>query len=367
MPGEHTDFGAPKIDKYAAGRLLATRTLHNIVQGRIWVNGRGVTEEYTSDPTANEVRVLKHKGLTSFARTIGPLGEENRSHFNTDDAEEPASDEFGIKLVHVFDPNIDVAAILEDMIALNVLNQVGVEIERRVTQMINGFTLATMFATSMNWADEQSDESRLIEFDPDNDDFLKKLMDAHSKLDEGDSDNGIDTFPLENRQSVFTTDAKAILMQEAKSVFEINSSRAVQYVEVGGYGELNELPINTHATGYFGTINQTPMHMISPTIIEVAEDYLDDNSMTSEGESDGPIYAVVNASEAIGMAMGFSRGVKIIDNPRGQGWRLQPLYRWGAEVFYPKGIAWIVHNEFSNPVTDYPNDKLEVIGKTSRE
>jgi hypothetical protein len=52
--------------------------------------------------------------------------------------------------------------------------------------------------------------------------------------------------------------------------------------------------------------------------------------------------------------------IKIIDNPRGQGYRLQPLTRWGAECWIPRGIQLIVEDAFDNPAVD-ASDTVNVV------
>lgn len=362
MPGAHSSFDEPKIDRYAAGRLLAPRFLNNIIQGLIWTNGRGVTEDWGTDTNAAEIRIIKHKELTSHARTMGPIGEENRGHFNSKDPEEPESEEYGIKLVYTFDPNIDVATVLDDMIKLNALNATAASIERRVRALINGFTLAYFIAEGWNWAHNNNDEN-IVKYDPSSDSMYEKLMEAHKLLDKGDIDNYISTFPLEGRISVFNTEGKHEILSTDKTVYQAGSSRAVELMEIGSGGTMNREAVNTDVNGWFGELNQTPMHMMSDHIVDIAEEFLDEEGNL---EGDEEIYAVLTSSIAAGRVFATGNSVKIIDSPRGQGLRLQPLFRWGMEVFYPKGVVFIVNDDWDQGELDTDAGDLEVIGKDSR-
>jgi hypothetical protein len=67
------------------------------------------------------------------------------------------------------------------------------------------------------------------------------------------------------------------------------------------------------------------------------------------------VVGMVVASEATGRGIAFQNSIKAIDSPDGQGIRLQPLTRWGVEVWIPEGIQLIVEDDFVNPSIDDPS------------
>lgn len=362
----HTDFTAPSVDNYAAARVLSNRFAQNIVQALIWRDGRGVTEEYAMTGEALEIRVIKQKGLSAGFRTIGADGVSNNAHFSTEDAEQPASQEYGIKLNQVYDRMVDIPTLMEDLIPLNVLNQTALQIENRVRFLINSFTFALIAGSALNHAAETGTSDRLIEWDSATEELFTKYMGAHEVLDRGDEDNYIDTFPIENRVGVFTTTGKYQLVNAEKRVFDVGSSRAAQLAEIGIAGDggaetVNGSQLNTTVDGWFGDLNSTPLHMMSPRIVTYAEQILGLDPDALSG-----VVGAVNASQAVARVFAVPERQKIIDAQAGHGLRIQPLVRWGGTVFFPKGIVLLVEDGFVNPVVNWPGDELEVVGTESQ-
>ena len=96
--------------------------------------------------------------------------------------------------------------------------------------------------------------------------------------------------------------------------------------------------------------------MVSKPIWALVEAYLD----LAAGTLADNVLGLVVASEATGRGIAFQNSIKIIDNPRGQGYRLQPLTRWGVEVFIPAGVKLIVKDAFVNPAVD-ASDTVNVV------
>ena len=363
LSAAHTSSAKPSVDRTAAERVLSSRMLHNIVQGLIWANGRGVDETYTDDGNQLEIRVIKHEGITSGSRTIGEDGTTNNKYFNTNNAEQPAHDTALIKLNEVYDRPQQIPQLMEDVISINILNIHSQRIEERVRMLMNGYILAKKAKAALNYAYEESDTSRILDFNEGTDDMLDVLQDAFTLLDDGDPDNFIDTFPLSGRVAVFDRLGKKELMKAGGSMFEVGSSRAVELLEIGSAGSLVQGQINTEVNGFFGVINQTPLHFMSSSIVKIADEYLDYE--TGDDELHENLHGIVSSSVATGRAFGISRSTKIVDTRGGQGFELQPLVRWGATVFYPKGIVLIMDNDYTNPA-NATNDVLTMEGVESK-
>ena len=352
-----TDVTAPKIDLYAAKRVLAGRLMQNTTQSLIFRDGYGVTEEFSNDVMAAQIRILRHRRPTIVSRTLTGDGSDNGAHFNSNDPAQPSTKEYGLDLLEVYDNVVDVPTVLENMINIGVLNLEAQGIEDQLTRLMNAYTFAKQIAAALTY-DAQAGVTGLITYDSSTDSLTDKFFEAHLKLDEGAPNDDIDVFKQEGRVAVFLPTAKQTLLVDEKSVFEVGSSRAVQLLEVGSAGGLETAP-ETNVTGYFGQLNNTPLHLLSKPLMTLVESYLG----LAAGDLDG-ILGMVVASEATGRGVAFQNSIKTIDAPAGQGIRLQPLTRWGVEVFIPEGIRLIVDSNFTNPVAE--NGTLDVVANNSR-
>lgn len=341
------DVTAPKIDLYAAKRLLAGRLMQNTTQSLIFRDGYGVTEEFSQDTMAAQIRILRHRRPTIVSRTLTANGADNGAHFNAAAAAQPSTKEYGLSLVEVYDNVVDIPTVLENMINIGVLNLESQGIEDQLTRLMNAYTFAAQIAAALNLDATEvvtnSNPSTLISYNAAADSLTGKFFEAHIGLDEGAPEDDIDVFKQEGRVAVFLPKGKQKLLVDEKSVFEVGSSRAVQLLEIGSAGGLETAP-ETNVTGYFGQLNNTPLHLLSKPLMTLVEGYLGLTAGSLSG-----IVGMVVASEATGRGVAFQNSIKVVDSQAGQGFRLQPLTRWGVEVFIPKGIKLIVESTFANP------------------
>lgn len=340
------DINAPKIDLYAAKRLLAGRLMQNTTQSLIFRDGYGLTEEFSQDTMAAQIRILRHRRPTIVSRTLSASGADNGAHFNNAAAAQPSTKEYGLSLVEVYDNVVDIPTVLENMINIGVLNLESQGIEDQLTRLVNSFTFATQIAAALNLDATTvvgGGDTTLSVFNPASDSLTQKFFESHIALDEGAPDDDIDVFKQEGRVAVFLPKGKQKLLVDEKSVFEVGSSRAVELLEIGSAGGLQTAP-ETNVTGYFGQLNNTPLHLLSKPLMTLVEGYLG----LSAGALSG-ITGMLVASEATGRGVAFQNSIKVVDSQAGQGFRLQPLTRWGVEVFIPQGIKLIVENTFVNP------------------
>ena len=343
------DITLPKIDAYAAKRVLAQRIMNNVVQSLIWRDGLGITERFSDNVMAAQIRVIRQRMPEQRSRTMGPNTNPglNDGSFNTLAPEQPLTTEYDLPLIEMFDRNVDIADVLDDMIQIGTLNITINTLEQQLARLINAYTMAAKIAAALNF-DAGQGGGELIVWDP-ADPLVDALAEAHARLDLGSATHGVDTFPQENRIAVFRTEGKYALIRAAAPVYNLGSSRAVELLEIGSAGKLVKAP-ETDNTGYFGELYNTPLHMASPIIWSLAEEYLG----LQAGDLDG-IIGIVSASQATGRGIAFQKSVKIIDNPRGQGYRLQPKTRWGVRNWIPEGERLIVVagegvEDFTNPV-----------------
>ncbi len=352
------DKALPKIDAYAAQRVLAPRFMNNVVQRLIHRDGMGITEAFSDNVMAAQVRIIRQKLPTQTSRTLGSGSGYNDGHFNVLNPEQPITQEYELPLLERFDRNVDIADVLDDMIALNALNMTFTTLEQRLAQIINSYTIAVKLAAALEFENDSSDPE-FIEYNVYTDSMTDKIAEAHSKLDEGAIEHGIDTFPDDNRIVVTNTKAKYQLLTVEKSVYNVGSSRGVELLEIGSAGG-TQVSRETDKLGFFGFVHNAPLHMVAPVIFHLAEDYLG----LGRGQLD-KVYGIVSASQATGRGIAFEGSIKVIDNPRGSGYRLQPRTRWGVETWIPEGVRLIVALGFHNPLDGDDIENVSVKGPDS--
>lgn len=418
MAGSFSDFGTPAIDGQAVSRVMPMMILRNAVQGYQQVDGRGVTEEFTTDVEATEIRIVRQKPIQANVRRIGST--TNGAFFNSADPEESASDFYGLRILDVYDTNFDIATVAEDMFKPSILDATVVNMAQYIAKQVNASTMAEQVVKALNLAKSQTDgeanKTNIIELDASAVDgsVLNSLLNGYSVLDDGDVDNGIDTFTYNGRCVLARTAVKRALPKGVAGLLNVGNFKAQNMLKVGGVDP--ETTPNNLSDGFFGEIDSTPHYMTSRPIWLEVENYIVDSStkapssvtagsfvtgatytITSVGDTDfvaigasadtvgvrftatgagtGTGTASITLEEVNGMlthkigtlrGMAFSKAMKVIDNPRGQGRRLQPLYRWGHETIYPKSVVLYGDATVLTGIADgLPND-LVVLPKGSQ-
>jgi hypothetical protein len=323
------DFKSPFINGIAAQRILTNEVLQNIFQGEIESEGRGVTQRFTSDTSGAQIRVVRVLPLTQKARELG--AGLNGNSFNTI-TEQPRTEQYGLNVITVIDAPIDIPNVNQDMLPIDLLEKVTKEISNLVNLNTNAITIAGKYKKSFLDAAPSVVYYNSGSTDPK--ELQKRFLDAHSKLDDGDLENGVSIFPTDDRVGVIKASYRAKLLSEG--VLVLGGSNYAQELLAAGVlspgAKQNKLQ-----NGYIGDFDGTPIHIASSLIWRTAEEYLG----LPNGELNNIIgYFSSGMSNARGVA--YNRDVKIIDSPSGQGVRLQPLFRLGFESFYAKGNVFIV-------------------------
>lgn len=344
-----SDFKSPFINGIAAQRILTNEVLQNIYQGEIESEGRGVTQRFTSDTSGAQIRVVRVLPLTQKARELG--AGLNGNSFNTI-TEQPRTEQYGLNVITVIDAPIDIPNVHQDMLPIDLLEKVTKEISNLVNLNTNAITIAGKIkksfldtAPSVVYYDSTSTDPKELQ---------KRFLDAHSKLDDGDIDNGVSIFPVDDRVGVIKASYRAKLLSDG--VLVIGGSNYAQ--ELLAAGVLSPgAKANKLQNGYIGDFDGTPIHIASSLIWRTAEEYLG----LPNGEFNKVIgYFSSGMSNARGVA--YNRDVKIIDSPSGQGVRLQPLFRLGFESFYAKGNVFLIDGTTSTyPIASNPLKVLETI------
>jgi hypothetical protein len=320
-----TDFKAPYINGISARRILVNEVLQNIYQGEIESEKRGVTQRFTTDVSGAQIRVIRVLPLTQEARELGSgLNGEN---FNTI-VEQPRTENYGLDVITVIDAPIDIPNVNQDMLPIDLMEKVTKE----VANLINLNTNAMTIAGKLHKTYTDVANANVIYFNPADTDasaLQTAFLLANSKLDDGDLENGVAMFPMDDRVAIIQTSYRAKLL--AKGVLVLGGSNYAQEMLASGVlspgAKQNKLE-----NGYIGDFDGVPVHIVSSLIWRTTERYLG----LPAGELNKVIgYFSSGMANARGVA--YNENMKIIDSPQGAGVRLQPLFRMGFKSFYTKG------------------------------
>lgn len=337
-------YTAPSVDGQALARQLSPVVLVNVVQSLYHTPGRGVSQNVVVDTNAIEVRVIREKPLTQKARSIGET--TDGGYFSSQTAEQPTSDEYGVRVNLVYDTPIDIPSNMQDMIPIDLANATMRNYVQAVAKNINASTIAEQLGGNLNYiateeiASTGTGSSVQVTIGTDN--ILDKYQDAQAFLDDGDSTNGVDTFPMASRIGLWRSDARRAFFTDATGVFSVNNWKAQDMLKVGAV-DPESFP-NNERNGFFGEIDQCYNYFVASAVWTLAEDYMRQNGAPVAGGFLDVVKGYICASMGTLRGIAINSTMKIIDSPSGQGIRLQPKQRWGVELIYPKSVVALHSN-----------------------
>ena len=337
-------YTAPSVDGQALARQLSPTVLVNVVQSLFHTPGRGVSQNVVIDTNAIEVRVIREKPLTQKARSIGET--TDGGYFSSQTAEQPTSDEYGLRVNLVYDTPIDIPTNMQDMIPIDLANATIRNYVQAVAKNINASTIAEQIAGNGTLLGTQdlatAGSGSSVQVTIGTDDILEKFQDAQVYLDNGDSTNGVDTFPMSSRIALWRSDAKRAFYKDATGVFSINNWKAQDMLAIGAVDPVS-VP-NTEMNGFFGEIDQCYNYFVASAVWTLAEDYMrQDGSPVASGFLD-VVKGYICASMGTLRGIAINSTMKIVDSQAGQGIRLQPKQRWGVELIYPASVV-VLHSD----------------------
>jgi len=341
-----TAFTAPSIAGQALKRQLSPVIIKNVVQGLYHQNGRGINQSVVLDTNAMEIRVVREKPLTQKSRSLGATVDGD--FFSSQTAEQPTSDEYGVRITLAYDTPIDIPSNMTDMFPLDLVNATIRNYHQAVSKNINASTIATQLAALFNY-DFANTTDNTIEYDSSSDELLDIYFDASIKLDDGDATNGVDTFPEDSRIALWRSSGKKDFYKTAKSVFEIGNWKAQDMMKLGSV-DWESTP-NTVTNGFFGTINQTYNFMVASAVWTLAVKYMRMSDTFLPATALDTVVGYMCASMGTLRGIAMQSTLKTVDSQAGQGIRLQPKQRWGIETIYPLSIVPIVNTSYTNPAT----------------
>ena len=232
---------------------------------------------------------------------------------------------------------------MQDMIPIDLANATIRNYVQAVAKNINASTIATQLSLNLNALAVQEIASTgtgsSVQFTIASDDILDKFQDAQAFLDDGDSTNGVDTYPMDSRIALWRTASKRAFYKDAAGVFSVNNWKAQDMLKIGAVDP--ESYPNTSMNGFFGEIDQCYNYFVASAVWTLAEDYMvQDGSPVAGGYLD-VVAGYVCASMGTLRGIAINSTMKIVDSQSGQGIRLQPKQRWGVELIYAHSVVAI--------------------------
>jgi hypothetical protein len=360
-----SDIRTPYINDLTLKRVLSKSVRNNVFQEILFKPGEAVTEKFSEDNTdAAEIQILRIKPLPNDAREFG--ADKNGGWFNNQEAATSSSEAYGIKILQTIDRNIDIPTTAQDMISVDLLENEVKNLSGLVARNINASTLASMVAKNFNaiagfdrrdgYAPGVATTAIENNWITNAGNYTDSIIDALTKLDEGNEAQGIDAYPQDQRAIIIRPTIKGEITKNMTGLY--GGTAVFDILKRGGLDTTATPAVAT--TGYVGEIGGVPVYSAAPIVWSLAEKYL---GLPAGALS--TLSAVVCSGVGTGRALAFNSKIKTVDAPSGQGIRLQPKYRWGVETFDPKSCTFVFASEFTNPVTTAEN-ALFVRGVGSR-
>lgn len=331
------------VNDTATQVLAAKQIKDNIFVELLHKNGKGVTEQTETD--VSSIRMLKYVPLTGSARALG--AGTNGGYFNTADADFGEVTEYDLNLLYIFDKMLDIPEVQQDMCPANLFDAATKNIAGRIHTEINASTLAEQVKAVYNAVGAMStpawaNHAVVLSSTPKH---YESLLAASSMLDDGDETNGIQTFPVEEREFICKTSYRTGLMS-TNGVIIGGSNYAQSMLAKGG---VDPEARRENGTCYVGEIDMVPVFVAPAPIWNRAKAWLDADGKTFIDNVEGLLCSAIATDRGISTP----DYVKIIDSPKGAGKRLQPKVRWGINVCYDKGIVPILKNGTSAPASGH--------------
>lgn len=341
MPQLFADIKTPFVNEATLKRHMSSKVKENIFQNIFTRPGEAVTEKFTEDTDAAEIQVIRIKPHDSDAREIG--ADINGGWFNNSDAHTANTEAYPIRILTTVDDLIDIPTNQQDMMNVDVAEGELANLSGKVYRNVNALTIAAQLCKNFNDVASEKIENNWVRLDASNPDYLAAIIDAGAKLDCGNEDEGIDAYPDDNRAVFLRPTAKAAMLKKGQII--IGGSNAAQNIlRKGGLDE--DTTPDVAASGYIGEIDNMPAYAASPAVWNLAARYLGKTAADLAG-----VEMLVVSAIGTGRALAFNNAIKIIDAPGGQGRRLQPKYRMGAECWDGLSVVPVVKSDFNNPAT----------------
>lgn len=351
MAAIFADIKTPYIDTLTTKRILSPAVKENIFQGIMLKPGEAVTEKYSEDTDASEIQVLRVKPNANDARELGAT--TNGAWFNSQAAATSATEAYGIQIIQTIDRPIDIPTNAQDMVSVDLLASETKNLAGLVNRNINAMTIAAMLAKNFNniaGFDKKNSNATAETITAVTSNWVTKstgtytdaIIDAAAHLDNGNEREGIDAYPDDERCVIIRPTIKADVLKNMTGLY--GGTAVFDVLKKSGLDTESRPRIAT--TGYVGEIANMPVYVLSGVGFTLVEKYL---GLTAGTLDD--LAGIVCSAVGTGRALAFNSKIKIVDTQNGQGLRLQPKYRFGAECWDALSVVPIFSDTFTNPVT----------------
>lgn len=339
------------INQQSVDALTAKKLQESYFSKIVHIPGKGVNEGFTEDVSAASVRVVRQKLPGIATRQLGAT--VNGGNFNGENAKGIASDEFYIDITNVYDGNIDIAEVQEDMFSLNVVEATMENCGGEVATGVNASTIAEQIKAWANGKKAgQTAELVTLPSTIDETSYRDAVLDASAFLDDGDEANQVQIYPDDMREIIARPSFCTGLFKGKNIV--VGGDLSIALLE---RGVIADGTYRGNGEQYVGEVNNTPIYKAPKTLWNAAANEIVfgtntaksgnlANTSTAKAAFDKIQALVVSA---VGTLRGIAVGnrVKSIPSPIGAGLRLQPKFRWGVKCIYPSSVVPIVDNGFS--------------------
>ena len=326
------------VNESATQVLAAKQVKENIFLDLVHKNGYGVTQQ--EDTNVSTLRMMKVSPITDDARQLG--ASNNGAWFNNGEIGTPNVVEYDLNLLYVYDKPIDIPEVQQDMVPVNVMDNTTKNIGGRVATEINASTIAAQLAAKYNAAKASTkwDGNAVVLSSAGN--SYEAVQAASTMLDDGDEENGIQSFPFAERELLMRPTFRSALLN-SKGVLLGGSNYAQSMLAKGA---VSPEARKEWGNMYCGEIDGIPCYIVPAALWNRAGAWVGSATAFEKTE------AIVCAASATDRGISTQDYIKVIDSPAGAGKRLQPKTRWGINVCYAKGIVPILKNGTAVPSAD---------------
>lgn len=321
---------ATYIDGVAAQRLVSPAILENMFQGLVEKDGRGVDDKFVSETEANEAaQIFVHRILPVKMEPREQGASKNGASFSAN-SHYTQTVTVGIEILTTIDDPIIIPRARQDMIKVDLLSEQIKIYSDRLATIINGATVAAKLIACY-LAENKGNEINTKALGVGGEKVTDGFMEANSLLDEGDTDNGIDIFPMDTRVAVFKMAYRPVL--KAGGVLLLGGANYAYDIAKGSAISQGD-KVRTGEDGFWGELDGVPCHGISNESLIHASRFL---GLTSKDLKMSKWVGYISSSYANARGVSTAEQTKVVDAIAGQGLILQPYTKMGVVSWYPKG------------------------------
>lgn len=338
MASLFSDIKTPYINEATLKRVMSSRVKENIFQNIFTKPNEAVTEKFSEDTDAAEIQVIrvKPKGADGDARELG--ADVNGGWFNNNPASNPTTKAYGIKIINQVDDLIDIPTDQQEMMNTDLAEAELSNLAGRVYRNVNAMTFAAQLAKNLNdfGNDVGAAASKYWVTLGTTPNYLNAIIEAGAKLDDGNEDEGIDAYPDNFRAVFIRSSAKKALLEKGQIIIG-GSDSAQRILRSGGFDTETRPEVAT--TGYLGEVDNMPVYMASKAVWSLAARYFGKTTNFLDN-----VEMLIVSGIGTGRALAFNSAIQIGDCPLGQGRRIKPKYRMGAECWDSMSVVPIMKN-----------------------